>query len=307
MNRFSLPIVLVVAVLASAPAAAQQPSGGTVRVTQTTAVLENPRGDSVVVGSAPSGLVLDVVEERSGWYLVTPQAEDAPNLKWKRGWVQARFVQVQTPGAVVQPSAPTRPGAPAPRSAPAAPNDPLLIRGFGLAGGTLFTARDSFDTILGSAFGGVFGGGAQVAFGNGLYAQVAVDRFRKTGSRALISGEQIFRLGIDHVIEVTPLQVTVGYRDPRAVRTVGYFGGGIGSHALKETTADLPDADVDDTHIGYHVVGGAEFRMTSFLWLAGEVQWSAVPDAMGERGVSAAFAEDDLGGTTFRFKILFGR
>ena len=290
-------VVFLTAVLLPATASGQ--AGGTVRVIQTIPVMENPRGDSVVVGSAPRGMVLQVVEVRNSWYLVAPPADTPTAVPWRRGWIPARFLEGLTPG-----TAP--PGGP--RSGPSQPRDGLVIRGFGQAGGTLFTAQDSFDTLLGSALGAVYGGGGQVAFGNGLFAQVGVDRFRKTGSRVLVSGEQIFRLEIPHIITVTPTHVTVGYRDPNARRTVAYFGGGIGSYAFKETSPDLQGAaDVSDTQIGYHVVGGAEFRIARWVWLAAEVQWSAVPDVLGENGVSAVFEEDDLGGTTFRFKLLFGR
>lgn len=300
MNRILsiVTAVLVTSVLLPAMAGAQ--GGGTVRVTRSTPVMETPRGDSVVIGTVPSGVVLEVLESTAGWYRVAAPTEDPSEFKWRRGWIRASFVEVVTPGVATTKAVPAPP--------PSTPRDPLLIRGFGQAGGTLFTARDSFETILDSALGGVFGGGAQVSFGNGLFAQVGVDRFRKTGSRALVSGEQIFRLGIPHTITVTPIHVTVGYRDTRARRTVGYGGGGFGSHALKEASPDLGGTeDLSATKIGYHLVGGAEFRMTGWVWLAGEIQWSAVPNAIGDRGISAVFEEDDLGGTTFRFKVLFGR
>ena len=44
-----------------------------------------------------------------------------------------------------------------------------------------------------------------------------------------------------------------------------------------------------------------------WLGVAGEASWSTVPDAIGDSGVSAAFDETDLGGTTFRVKITIGR
>ena len=58
--------------------------------------------------------------------------------------------------------------------------------------------------------------------------------------------------------------------------------------------------------IGFHVIGGSELVLGRVFALAGEVQWSTVPKAIGETGVSLAFAEDDLGGTTFRFKVIVG-
>ena len=310
MKRILLIATAVLLTAGVLPGTARAQSGGTVRVIRNTPVTETPRGDSVVLGTLPAGTVVDVLAAAPGWYRVAaPQG--ATEYKWQRGWVREDFVQVVTPGAATVAQQPTSRGA-APstqsaRPAPSGPRDPLLIRGFGQGGGTIFTARDSFETILDTAFGGVYGGGGQVAFGNGYFGQVGVDRFRKTGSRVLMSGERIFRLSTPHVIEVTPIQVTVGWRDPTPRRTVGYAGAGIGSYALKESSPDLANADSKQTKIGYHLVGGAEFRMTGWMWLAGEVQWAAVPNAIGEGGVSALFEEDDLGGTTFRFKILFGR
>ena len=35
--------------------------------------------------------------------------------------------------------------------------------------------------------------------------------------------------------------------------------------------------------------------------------WTTVPDAIGESGLSAAFNESNLGGASFRFKITIGR
>jgi len=285
------------------PSAASGQTRAIVRVTQATAVMENPRGDSMVAGPVPSGAVLEVLEARGDWYLVTPAADNPTPVSWSRGWIRASLVEVLTPGATISLQT-----SPATTSRPPTPGDPLLLRGFGQAGGTLFSARDSFEAILGSALGGVFGGGGQLALGNGLFAQVGIDRFRKTGSRALVSGEQIFRLGIPHVITVTPIQATVGYRIPGAHRTIPYVGGGIGWHAFEETSPDFQGAgDVSDSAIGYHVLGGAEYRIAGWMWLAGEVQWTAVPNVLGEHGVSAVFEEDDLGGATFRFKVLLGR
>ena len=67
------------------------------------------------------------------------------------------------------------------------------------------------------------------------------------------------------------------------------------------------DDDVDDSFSGFHLLGGAEYKITRWLGVAGEASWTTVPDAIGEAGVSAFFDETDLGGTTIRFKITIGR
>ena len=57
------------------------------------------------------------------------------------------------------------------------------------------------------------------------------------------------------------------------------------------------------------MVGGAEFRIRRWLAAAGEAQWTTVPDALGKNatGVSSTFGETNLGGATFRAKVVIGR
>ncbi len=287
--RSSPAAVLLIGALLPAPTMAQ--TGVTLRVTRIAVIVETPRSDGVIVGTVDEGVVLVVLDQQGYWYLVSaPPAK--PGLPSRRGWIHASSVELVQPSE--EAATRTRSGG-------------ILIRGFGHAGGTLFTARDSFEMILGDTFGTVYGAGGQIVFSNGVFAQVSVDRFRETGSRALVSGSQVLRLEIPDVVTVTPIQLTGGYRDPRSRAVVPYLGAGVGWHLLSEESPTLADAErVDDGHIGYHILGGAEFRTWSWLWMAGEVQWAAVPKALGDTGISAVFDEDDLGGVTFRFKVIFG-
>ena len=41
--------------------------------------------------------------------------------------------------------------------------------------------------------------------------------------------------------------------------------------------------------------------------MATEAVWSSIPDAIGTGGVSENYKETDLGGTSFRFKVVIGR
>jgi opacity protein-like surface antigen len=182
-----------------------------------------------------------------------------------------------------------------------------MIRAFGDAGGQLFTARNSFDAILGRKLSSVYGAGGQIVLPNGVFVQASVDRLRHNGSLALGSGDQVFSLGIPNRLTVTPVQVTGGYRVENTARLASYFGGGVGWHTLKEESPSIPGAQpITTRNVGYHVLGGAELNVLRWVWIAGEVQWATVPKALGESGVSAVFGEEDLGGTTFRFKIFFG-
>jgi hypothetical protein len=296
--RFQMCLRLLMTALAVfafadvATAGAQTPAPVRVRVTRPTVVLERPRGDSLVLGKVPAGTVLERLQESGRWIEVTTLPGE-PAWPWRRGWViddDVEWVDAPPPAA----------------AAAASRTGDLMIRGFGQYGGVLFTANDSFDAIFGTGFGWSYGGGAQVVLPNGLFVQGSVERFRDTGSRVIVSEAQVFRTDIENKVTLTPIQGTVGYRDPRPGRLAGYLGGGVGWHQLKEESPALAES-ADEGHFGYHVLGGAEFRLGGWLWLAGEVQWASVPDAIGDPGIGAAFDEHDLGGTTFRVKVLVGR
>jgi hypothetical protein len=282
-------VLVAVALLEPSPAAAQ--AGLRVRVVRATVVMEWPRGDSVVLGRLDPGAVLEILQESGRWIQVTAAA-GAPAYPWRRGWIPLADV------AFID----------APPAPPAARRGDFMVRGFGQYGGSLFSARDSFEAILDSALGAVYGGGAQLVFPNGLFVQGGVERFEKTGTRVVVSDTQVFRVAIPNKVTVTPVQVTVGYRDWRLDRATGYAGAGVGWHVLEETSPALPpDGGLREGHLGYHVTGGAEFRIGPFLWLVGELQWATVPDGLGATGVGVVFEETDLGALTFRFKVMVGR
>jgi opacity protein-like surface antigen len=185
------------------------------------------------------------------------------------------------------------------------------IRGFADIGSTSFAATDSFETILGTATGMVFGGGVEGVLPKNIFVNVRASRFRKTGERVFItdSGER-FGLGIPTTIMVTPIEFTAGYRVDRGWRVVPYGGGGFGRHQYEESSDfAVEDENVKESFNGYHILGGAEFRISPWIGAAGELQWATVPDALGQdpNGVSSHFDESDLGGLTVRLKVVIGR
>jgi hypothetical protein len=186
----------------------------------------------------------------------------------------------------------------------------LDIKGYGLIGGMSFAASESFEAVLDTSSGLIFGGGAEIGLPwGGLYAGVGGWRFSKDGERVFVAGSEVFRLGIPLTIEVTPIEVTGGWRfKGLSSRFVPYVGGGWSSYAYKETS-DFAEAgeDVDERFSGFHILGGAEFKLTPWLGVGGELAWSRVPDALGTGGASRVFDETDLGGTSYRLKISVGR
>lgn len=193
---------------------------------------------------------------------------------------------------------------------PATAQTDFMLRGFGDIGSTTFTAEKSFTAVLGSETGRVFGGGVEAVLPQRVFVNLRASRFREVGQRVfLFNGEQ-FDLGIPTTITVTPLELTGGYRFDFGRRFIQYGGAGLGWHRYEETSrfADASET-VNERFAGYHVMGGAEFRLAPWIGAAAEAQWTRVPDALGAdpNSVSREFDESDLGGVTFRLKVVVGR
>ena len=196
-----------------------------------------------------------------------------------------------------------------PASRPAA--EPVVsVRAVVEAGARTFTASQSFDAVLGTHSGPIFGAGADVLIGRKLFVSFGVTRFQKDGERVVVANGQAFQNGIATTINIVPIEVSAGWRFTAPRRTViPYLGGGLGWHRYKETSEfATDDEDVQFTKMGYQLLGGAEWRASRWLGVAGEAAWIGVPNAFtASTGAAAAFGEDDLGGAVFRVKVVIGR
>jgi hypothetical protein len=187
----------------------------------------------------------------------------------------------------------------------------VRVRGFGEFGARTFTASQSFEAVLGSKSGVIFGAGADVLVGRNLFVSFGVTRFQKDGERVVVAGGEAFPVGIDTTISVVPIEVSGGWRfaDPRRT-VIPYLGGGVSWHRYKETSDfATADEDVQFTKPGFQLLGGAEWRASRWLGIAGEAAWTMVPNAFeaAPTSAAAAFGEDDLGGAVFRVKVIIGR
>ena len=192
---------------------------------------------------------------------------------------------------------------------PAAEAQGFAFRGFADTGSTTFAAKQSFKTIFGSESGMVYGGGIEAVERN-AFLNLRASRFRKTGERVFIFEGEEFRLGIPATVTITPIELNAGYRFDFGSWVIPYAGLGGGLHKYTETSPFNGDGEnVKDSFYGYQVTGGAEFRLARWLGAAAEAQWTRVPNALGQddTGVSKMFEETDLGGTTFRVKIVIGQ
>ena len=198
----------------------------------------------------------------------------------------------------------------APTAQAPSPERELTFRGFGDAGLTVFSATKSFKAVLGRPSGPLFGGGLELGLPKHLFVSVSASRFRRTGHRVFVFENQVFALDVPATITITPLEVNAGYRSTHLNRLVPYVGGGIGWHRYEETSAQSTGADdVHTTSTGYQVLGGAEVPLQNWIAVAGEAQFASVPNALGKSssGVSSVYDEHDLGGFTFRVKIVVGQ
>ncbi len=182
------------------------------------------------------------------------------------------------------------------------------LRGFADAGALTLTAKQSFDAVLGRSRGPVFGGGIEVVQFPGWFIELRASRFKKTGERVFPYLGQIYTLGIPVDIELTPVDLTGGFRFERGWPVTPYAGAGYTSMGYKETSQfSASGEDVDKRFNGFHVMAGGEVRVWQWIGVAGEVSWSRIANALGTEGMSKEFGETDLGGTTGRVKVVIGR
>ena len=202
---------------------------------------------------------------------------------------------------------------PRPRTTPASarPSDSLEIGGYAMFGRIAFTAAESFDAILGTSTGSIVGGGARVGLPwYGLFADVGAWRFHGEGERAFVFNGEVIPLGLPVEVTVVPIEISFGWRARfrQMPKLVPYVAAGLTSMKYQETSASSTESEnVEERFGGYHLMGGAEYKILRWLGVAGEVAWTTVPDSIGESGVSQSFDETDLGGTTLRVKITIGQ
>ena len=195
---------------------------------------------------------------------------------------------------------------------PAVPAAPpaFALRLFGEAGLDRVHAGQSFNAVLGRSNGAVFGGGAEVALASNWWVRIGAWRFRDVGERAVRVENRTFRLGIPLTITIVPIEASAGYRFAvgRSRRVIPYAGAGVSSHAYTETSPFADGSEnVRERFTGYQALGGLEYRLHRRFGIAGEVQYTTVPDALGAGGLSAEFDETDLGGLLVRARVIFGR
>jgi opacity protein-like surface antigen len=265
------------------------------------------RNPSMVLATLPEGTLLEALAREGQWYEVRVPEKFA-GAGGATGFVYQGHVEL-VEGAP-PPSRPVRPppGRTSPGARRAAPPPPAFAaRGYGIFAVDWFQASDSFKAILDTSSGFFYGGGGQAIFRH-LFLDVSLEHFEKTGERAIVVDGEVFRLGIPDTITMNPIRVTGGYRFPARNGTVPYVGGGIGSVRFQETS-DFADADetTDERFTSYHALAGVEYAARKWLFVAAEIRYTSVPDALGAPGIADEFDESNLGGVGVAVKVMVGK
>ena len=265
------------------------------------------RNPSAVIATLPEGVVLEAIAREAQWYQVRVPEKFA-GAGGAIGFVYAGHVEL-----IEGPEPPLR--APLPPASQTShgpgqkgvPPPAFGARGYGMVSIDWFRASDSFKAILDQSSGVFYGGGGQVIVRH-FFVDVSFEHFKKTGERAVVVDGDVFRLGIPDTITMDPWRVVGGYRFSQQNDVTPYVGGGIGSLRFQETS-DFADADeaTDEWFTSYHAVVGVEYAARKWLWVAGELRYSSVPDAIGAPGIAAEFDESNLGGFGVAVKVLVGR
>ncbi len=188
----------------------------------------------------------------------------------------------------------------------------ISFRPFFVVTGEQMAAKTAFNAAFGGSFQPFFGGGVQLAFRDGLFVEVGASRFSKTGEQAYYDQPtgRTYTLGIAQTVTITPFEVSAGYRarPGRLPHVVPYVGAGLGSYGYTQTS-DFANSgeNVDTRHVGFLVLGGAEFRLHRWIGVGVDAQYTHVPGILGAAGLSQAAGENDLGGIAVRLKVLVGR
>jgi opacity protein-like surface antigen len=185
----------------------------------------------------------------------------------------------------------------------------LALRGTLTYGVLDFNASETFTSVLGDSSAPIFTAGGQLLFPNGVFVEATTGKLEEDGQRVIVNAAgQLVNTGQPLTINLRPIEITGGWRYGGWWHFAPYAGAGYSAYRYQELSEFAgPGENIDERFDGFHIVGGVEYLPLRWLAIGGELAWSSIPDAIGERGRSALFNETNLGGTTLRVKLTLGQ
>ena len=172
-----------------------------------------------------------------------------------------------------------------------------------------FAASTTFEATVGSAVAPLWGAGVDVVVRRRFFVDVSISHLSRNGERVFVNNGEVFHLGIPLTVSSTPIEVTGGYRfHLRRSRVIPYAGVGVGSYSYRETSDfSASGEDVDVRHAGFIALGGAEFRLSRWIAVTGDAEYTSVSGILGQGGLSKDLNEDNFGGVAARVRVIIGR
>jgi opacity protein-like surface antigen len=190
-------------------------------------------------------------------------------------------------------------------AAPASAQSAVSVRTFALGSFQRMAAADTFGAELESAVQPFWGAGGEVVLGDRAYFDVTLSRFKRTGERAFVFNGQPFPLGVPITARITPFELVGGLRFGKG-GVIPYAGAGVGWYGYtEESPASDAGENLDVSHAGFVIHGGAEFAIQKWIAVAADLQYTHVPGILGRDGISAQLGEQDLGGVAVRARVVF--
>lgn len=189
---------------------------------------------------------------------------------------------------------------------------PARAEGFGVAleGGyyDMTNARNSAKAIFDDASGGpVFGVFARYGVSRSFFVGAGARLFQKSGERAFAADKNSppFRLGHPLDVRIIPVYALLGYRLSPDSTLSPYLGLGAGLTSYREESTVAGEVTTDTaSKPSFHGVVGLEYGLGKVRF-AVEGMYMAVPNIIGEAGISKVYEEDDVGGFSVVGRVVF--
>lgn len=186
---------------------------------------------------------------------------------------------------------------------------PIGGRVFVAVEGQSMTAKDTFDAIAGESTMFGVGGGLEVhRLWRQVFLRASVSRLQVEGERVFVFDGAVFRLGIPLDVQLTPIELTAGWRfDRDGRRVVPYLGGGtVLMNFREESPGDTASERVRKQYTGSVAFVGVDVSAWRFMSVGAELGFRTVK-VTKPGGTLGALREDNLGGVSMRVMVSVGR